>query len=99
MVNGQAEALIHQKIKHDVLGLQDNLQHELYSQLAKRAGANNSERKQIFNLFEYMIDDGCPCGNDFHTLCSTVSYKKVPALKVIVNRIADSHDEYKDLKE
>lgn len=99
MVNGQAEVLIHQKIKRDVLGMQDNLQHELYSQLAKRAGANNSERKQIFNLFEYMIDDGCPCGNDFHTLCSTVSYKKVPALKVIVNRIADSHDEYKDLKE
>ena len=99
MVKGQAEALIHQKIKRDVLGLQDNLQHELYAQLAKRAAANSTERKQIFNLFEYMIDDSCPCSNEFHTLCSTVSYKRVPALKEIVTRIADSHDELKDLKD
>lgn len=99
MVKGQAEALIHQKIKRDVLGLQDNLQHELYAQLAKRAVANNTERKQLFNLFEYMIDDGCQCGNEFHTLCSTVNYKKVPALKEIVARIAENHVEYKDLKE
>ena len=99
MVKGQAEALIQQKIKRDVLGLQDNLQHELYAQLAKRAAANSTERKQIFNLFEYMIDDSCPCINEFHTLCSTVSYKRVPALKEIVTRIADSHDELKDLKD
>ena len=99
MVKGQAEALIHQKIKRDVLGLQDNLQHELYAQLAKRAVANNTERKQLFNLFEYMIDDGCQCSNEFHTLCSTVNYKKVPALKEIVARIAESHVEYNDLKE
>ena len=99
MVKGQAEALIHQKIKRDVLGLQDNLQHELYAQLAKRAATNTMERKQIFNLFEYMIDDDCPCNNEFQALCSTVNYKRVPALKVIVTRIAESHDDYKDLKE
>lgn len=99
MVKGQADALIHQKIKRDVLSLQDNLQHELYLQLAKRATANSAERKQIFNLFEYMIDDGCSCSNEFHSLCSTASYKKTPALKEIVVRIAESHDDYKDLKE
>ena len=99
MIKGQAEALIHQKIKNDVLGLQDNLQHELFAQLSKRAAVNSAERKQIFNLFEYMIDDGCLCSNEFHLMCSSVSYKKNPALKVIVERIAESHNEYKDLKE
>ena len=99
MIKGQAEALIHQKIKNDVLGLQDNLQHELFAQLSKRAAVNSAERKQIFNLFEYMIDDGCLCSNEFHLMCSSVSYKKTPALKVIVARIAESHNEYKDLKE
>ena len=99
MIKGQAEALIHQKIKNDVLGLQDNLQHELFAQLSKRAAVNSAERKQIFNLFEYMIDDGCLCSNEFHSMCSSVSYKKTPALKVIVARIAESHNEYKDLKE
>lgn len=98
MVKGQGENLIHQKIKTDVLGLQGNLQHELYVQLSKRAVANNAERKQIFNLFEFMIDDGCVCVEEFHALCKSLSYKKVPALKEIVTRIADSHDEYKDLK-
>ncbi len=97
MVKGQSDNLLHQKIKADVLGLQDNLQHELYSQLARRASANSAERKQIFNLYEFMIEDGCICGNEFRSMCSSVGFKKTPALKVIVERIAESHLEYKDL--
>lgn len=97
MVKGQSDNLLHQKIKTDVLGLQDNLQHELYSQLARRASANSAERKQIFNLYEFMIEDGCACGNEFRSMCSSVGFKKTPALKLIVERIAESHLEYKDL--
>ena len=99
MVKGQAEALIHQKIKTEVLSLQDNLQHELFAQLTKRAIANSGERKQIFNLYEYMIDDGCSCSKEFHLLCSTVGYKhEKPAIKEIVARIAEKKEEYNDLK-
>ena len=43
-------------------------QHELFAQLTKRAIANSGERKQIFNLFEFMIDDGCSCDKEFHSL-------------------------------
>lgn len=97
MVKGQSDNLLHQKIKTDVLGLQDNLQHELYSQLARRASANSAERKQIFNLYEFMIEDGCACSNEFRSMCSSIGFKKTPALKLIVERIAESHLEYKDL--
>ena len=97
MVKGQSDNLLHQKIKTEVLSLQDNLQHELYSQLARRASANGAERKQIFNLYEFMIEDGCACGNEFRTMCSAGWFKRTPALKEIVNRIADNHSEYKDL--
>lgn len=97
MVKGQSDTLIHQKIKTDVLGLQDNLQHELYSRLARRASANSAERKQIFNLFEFMIEDGCACDNEFRSMCSSVWFKRMPALKEILGRIAEDHSEYKDL--
>ena len=97
MVKGQSDNLLHQKIKTEVLSLQDNLQHELYSQLTRRASANSTERKQIFNLFEFMIEDGCACGNEFRTMCSSGWFKRTPALKEIVGRIADNHSEYKDL--
>lgn len=100
LVKRQAESLIHQKIKTEVLPLQDNLQHELFAQLTKRAIANDGERKQIFNLFENMIDCGCSCSKEFHLLCSKVEYKKQkPAIKEIVARIAEKHDEYNDLKD
>ena len=97
MVKGQGDNLIHQKIKTDVLGLQENLQHELYSQLARRAASNSAERKQIFNLYEFMIDDGCSCGDEFRSMCSSVNLKKKPVLKEIVGRIATCHSEYNDL--
>ena len=100
LVKGQAESLIHQKINTEVFSLQDNLQHELFAQLAKRAAANDTERKQIFNLFEYMIDDGCSCSKEFHSLCSKVNYKKQkPAIKEIITRIAEKHEAYNDLKD
>lgn len=100
LVKQQAESLIHQKIKKEVLPLQDNLQHELFAQLTKRAIANDGERKQIFNLFENMIDGGCSCSKEFHLLCSKVEYKKQkPAIKEIVARIAEKHNEYNDLKD
>lgn len=97
MLKGQGDNLIHQKINTDVLGLHENLQHELYSQLARRAASNSAERKQIFNLYEFMIDDGCSCENEFRSMCSSVSLKKSPVLKEIVGRIATSHPEYNDL--
>ena len=97
IVKGQSEGLIHQKIKSEVMELQDSLQHELFSQLVRRATANSDERKQIFNLYEFRINDGCACGNEFRSMCSSVGFKKAPALKVIVGRIADGHPEYKDL--
>ena len=100
LVKRQAESLIHQKIKTEVLPLQDNLQHELFAQLTKRAIANDGERKQIFNLFENMIDGGCSCSKEFHILCSKVEYKKQkPAIKEIVARIAEKHNEYNELKD
>jgi hypothetical protein len=97
MTKGQAERLIHNKIKDDVLGMPENLQHELYSQLEKRALANEDERKQIFNLFEYLINDGCACGKEFRSMCKQVGFKKKPSLKEIVRRIAVAHQEYNDL--
>lgn len=97
MMKGQAERLIHNKIKDDVLGMPENLQHELYSQLEKRALANEDERKQIFNLFEYLINDGCACGKEFQSMCKQVGFKKKPSLKEIVRRIAAAHQEYNDL--
>lgn len=97
MTKGQAERLIHNKIKDDVLGMPENLQHELYSQLEKRALANEDERKRIFNLFEYLINDGCACGKEFRSMCKQVGFKKKPSLKEIVRRIAAAHQEYNDL--
>ena len=97
MTKGQAERLIHNKIKDDVLGMPENLQHELYSQLEKRALANEDERKQIFNLFEYLINGGCACGKEFRSMCKQVGFKKKPSLKEIVRRIAAAHQEYNDL--
>ena len=97
MTKGQAEKLIHNKIREDVLCLPENLQHELYSQLEKHAIANEDERKQIFNLFEYLIDDGCACEQEFRSLCKQVGFKKKPSLKEIVGRIVEAHQEYKDL--
>lgn len=98
MVKGQAENLIRNKIKGDVQGLQESLQHELYSELSKRAVANNAERKQVFNLFELMIGEGCSCGSEYRDMCKAVNLKSKPALKEIVNRIAENHSEYQDLK-
>lgn len=98
MVKGQAENLIRNKIKSDVQGLQESLQHELYSELSKRAVANNAERKQVFNLFELMIGEGCSCSGEFRDMCKAVNIKSKPALKEIVNRIAENHSEYQDLK-
>jgi len=98
MVKGQAENLIRNKIRSDVQGLQENLQHDLYSELSKRAVANNAERKQVFNLFELMIGEGCSCSGEFRAMCKTVNLKSKPALKEIVNRIAENHSEYQDLK-
>lgn len=98
MVKGQAENLIRNKIKSDVQVLQESLQHELYSELSKRAVANNAERKQVFNLFELMIGEGCSCGSEFRDMCKAVNLKSKPALKEIVNRIAENHSEYQDLK-
>lgn len=97
MTKGQSERLIHNKIKDDVLGMPENLQHELYSQLEKRALANEDERKRIFNLFEYLINDGCACGKEFRSMCKQVGFKKKPSLKEIVRRIAAAHQEYNDL--
>lgn len=97
MVRGQAETLIHNKIRNEVLGLPENLQHELYSQLEKRAIANESERKQIFNLFEYLIMENCLCEQEFRGMCKQVGLKMKPALREIVGRIAGAHQEYKDL--
>ncbi len=98
MVKGQAEKLVRDKIKNDVQELQENLQHEIYSELSKRAVVNNIERKQVFNLFELMIGEGCPCSSQFRAMCKAVNLKGTPALKEIVNRIAENHSEYQDLK-
>lgn len=98
MVKGQAENLIRNKIKNDVQNMQENLQHEIYSELSKRAVVNNTERKQVFNLFELMIGEGCSCSSEFRAMCTAVNFKRTPALKEIVNRIAENHNEYQDLK-
>lgn len=96
LIKGQGELLIRKKIKDDVLQLHENLQHELYAQLVRKA-SNNTDTKQVFNLFEYLIDEGCACGKEFRELCFNCGKK--PAIKEIVNRIASSHNEYQDLKQ
>lgn len=97
MVKTQAEALIHKKIKEDVLTLQDYLQHELFSTLTKRAFAIKAERTHIFKVFEFMIEDGCDCKVEFTTLCKSIKFKNEPALKAIVERIAETHSELQSL--
>lgn len=97
MVKTQAEALIHKKIKEDVLTLQDYLQHELFSTLTKRAFAIKAERTHIFKVFEFMIEDGCNCKVEFTTLCKSIKFKNEPALKAIVERIAETHSELQSL--
>ena len=97
MVKTQAEALIHKKIKEDVLTLQDYLQHELFSTLTKRAFAIKAERTHIFEVFEFMIEDGCDCKVEFTTLCKSIKFKNEPALKAIVERIAETHSELQSL--
>lgn len=96
MIKSQAESVKIQKINEDVKSLQDPLQHELFAQLARNAVVE-TDRKTIFNLFELLIKQGCSCSEEFRSLCS--SYGKKPALKEIVNRIADEHEEYRDLKQ
>lgn len=95
MVKSQPEKLKRNKIQNDVKQLQENLQHELFSLLVKRA-SNDNEQKNVFSLFELMIEEGCACGEEFRSLCRTHGNK--PAVKEIVNRIANSHEEYQDLK-
>jgi hypothetical protein len=97
MVKGQAEKLVRNKIKNDVQELQENLQHGIYSELSKRAVANKAERNQVFNLFELMIGEGCPCSSEFRAMCKAVNLKRTPAMKEIVKRIAENHSEYQDL--
>lgn len=96
MIKSQAESVKIQKIIEDVKTLQDPLQHELFAQLVRNAVVE-TDRKTIFNLFELLIKQGCSCSEEFRSLCA--SYGKKPALKEIVNRIADEHEEYKDLKQ
>lgn len=94
LIKNQGTLLIRKKIKEEVLQLPENLQQELYGQLVRKA--NNTEIKHIFNLFEYFIDEGCACENEFRELCD--NFGKKPAVKEIVNRIATNHQEYQDLK-
>jgi hypothetical protein len=97
MIKQQGDNVIHTKIKEDVLTLQTNLQQVLYSTLSKRAVANKGERTQIFKIFEFMIDDGCPCESEFREMCKNSRIKSTPALKEIVERISESHQEFKNL--
>lgn len=97
MIKQQGDNVIHTKIKEDVLTLQTNLQQILYSTLSKRAVANKGERTQIFKIFEFMIDDGCSCENEFREMCKNSRIKSTPALKEIVERISESHQEFKIL--
>lgn len=97
MIKQQGDNVIHTKIKEDVLTLQTNLQQVLYSTLSKRAVANKGERTQIFKIFEFMIDDGCSCESEFREMCKNSRIKSTPALKEIVERISESHQEFKNL--
>ena len=97
MIRQQGDNVIHAKIKEDVLALQADLQHALYSTLSKRAVANKGERTQIFKIFEFMIDDGCSCEDEFREMCRDTRIKSKPALKEIVARISENHQKYKNL--
>ena len=97
MIKQQGDNVIHTKIKEEVLTLQASLQQMLYSTLSKRAVANKGERTQIFKIFEFMIDDGCSCESEFRQMCKNSKIKNTPALKEIVERISESHQEYKNI--
>jgi len=96
MIKSQSESVKIRKIKDDVKTLPEPLQQELYAQLVRNA-AVEADRKTIFSLFELLIKEGCQCGDEFRNLCS--SYGKKPAHKEIVNRIADTFEEFRDLKQ
>lgn len=97
MIKQQGDNVILTKIKEDVLTLQTSLQKVLYSTLSKRAVANKGERTQIFKIFEFMIEAGCSCESEFREMCKNSRIKSTPALKVIVERISESHQEFKSL--
>lgn len=94
LVKGQGEAVKRKKIKEDLLSLSSDLQHELYSLLVIKA-SDDSVTKQIFELFEIMIGEGCACDSEFRQMVKSASKK--PAIKEIVKRIAGNHNEYQDL--
>lgn len=96
MINKQSETLKRKKIKDDVLCLTANMQHELLALLVKRA-MNLNETKHILNLFELMIDEGCPCETEFRLLCKNIASNMKPSWKEIINRIAKQHNQYHDL--
>lgn len=95
LVIGQPEKVIRQKIKEDVAIQPDNIQHEVYTLLVRKAG-DDTITKHICNVFEIMLDEGCQCGDEFRQLYSKTGKK--PAVKEIIQRIIKKHQEFQDLK-
>lgn len=95
LVNGQPEKVIRQKIKEDVAIQPDNIQHEVYSLLVRKA-SDDTNTKHVYNVFEIMLDEGCQCEDEFRQLYSKTGKK--PAIKEIAQRIIKNHQEFKDLK-
>lgn len=95
LVNGQPEKVIRQKIKEDVAIQPDNIQHEVYSLLVRKA-SDETYTQHVYKVFEIMLDEGCQCGDEFRQLYSKAGKK--PAVKEIAQRIIKNHQEFQDLK-
>lgn len=97
MVKSQGDNLINKKIEEEVLLLEENLQHELFRQLVKKAEMNKNERTEILNLFEKMLDKSCNCVDELRSLYNSIGSEMKPAQIVILKRIAEKHTELIDL--